>query len=251
MANKYNSVMDHITMSEEMQKRILQNVENEVKSAPKARIDKSLSIRNAKITRIIGIVAAAGIVLTIGGLVLAKIAFSQSSSTNKSMQADIQFTAGGAINDIESDELDRGTDHEAPAASAETTVAGVDSSENYYIAGVTDNKGERMTPHSHFLSLKKAEFVDGDVRYVVTDASDLLAIRSIIFKFSFALASTNEEPDGSVFVFENSEESFSVKIDSKHIRIGTVNYSYKSSSNNGSLDELLKEYIMEHGVKVS
>ena len=253
MANKYNSVMDHITMSEEMQRRILQNIENEVKEAPKARVDKSLSSRNAKITRIIGIVAAAGIVLTIGGIVLAKIALS-SQNTSKANEANAEFVAGSITRDA-TDELEKSPSNMDGAVYAEeTTVADMDINTNS-IAGKTEGvesiSDGIMLPQGLFLTIKKAEYNDGDVSYVVSDLKTLIKIRSIMFSYSFGLASTNEKPIGTVFKFENSDDSFEMIVNSEYVRVGNVNYSYSSPRDNGSLEEILKDFIMENGVKAS
>ena len=70
MDNKYHDIMSRVEVTDEMRARILQNISEEVKTAPKGRVDNSLVKRKAKITTIIGVVAACGIVLAAGGFII-------------------------------------------------------------------------------------------------------------------------------------------------------------------------------------
>ena len=87
MDNKYKDIMSHIEVTDDMRNRILQNIAEEVDSAPKGRVDSSLLKRRAKVSTIIGVVAACGIVLAAGGFLLSMI--SRSSSTEKAADATV------------------------------------------------------------------------------------------------------------------------------------------------------------------
>ena len=70
MDNKYNKLMDHIEVTDEMRDRILLNISKADIKPRQAGVKAISGAKRAKISRIIGIAAAAGIVLSVGGIIL-------------------------------------------------------------------------------------------------------------------------------------------------------------------------------------
>ena len=85
MNNRYNDIMSRIEVDDEMRERILKNIASEGITSARGGINPVSSRNKAKITTIIGIVAAAGIVLTIGGVFVSKGLMTQNKSASPQM----------------------------------------------------------------------------------------------------------------------------------------------------------------------
>ena len=86
MDNKYKQLMNNVEVSDEMRQRILQNI-GEMDLKPRTtRITPVNARRKATVSRIIGIVAAAGIVLTVGGVILLRYASFGSTKSAEAVQ---------------------------------------------------------------------------------------------------------------------------------------------------------------------
>lgn len=73
MDNKYKQLMSNVEVTGDMRDRILRNIGSMEIRPHAAGVSPLSSAKRAKVSRIIGIVAAAGIVLSVGGLILFRL----------------------------------------------------------------------------------------------------------------------------------------------------------------------------------
>lgn len=204
MDNKYKELMSNIEVSDEMRSRILQNI-GEMDIKPRAtRITPVSARRRATVSRIIGIVAAAGIVLTVGGVILLRHA-----AGNQTKSADMEMTddavahiesLSGTRDNIQSftngaDEEDKQENSVIEAPSAEATepteaeeppAEAVDETTKGMVSSYElNNKSGHITfrgvGNSASSSINKIVYEDEDgTTYVLTDVD---SIDSIISKY--------------------------------------------------------------------
>ncbi|SCW27381.1 hypothetical protein SAMN02910456_00228 [Ruminococcaceae bacterium YRB3002] len=132
MNNKYHDVMGHIEVSDEMRDRILKNIEAEQISPGKGGIRPVSRQNRARISTIIGIVAAAGILVTIGGVFLSKGRLNETKSATPEMQS-----VHGQYNEAVTGGINKNFDsvgndsEETVAAVEEHEYSEEDSADNY------------------------------------------------------------------------------------------------------------------------
>ena len=209
MDNKYKQLMNNVEVSDEMRQRILQNI-GEMDIKPRAtRITPVNARRKATVSRIIGIVAAAGIVLTVGGVVLLRYASFGSTKSAEAVQ-DVA-KAKGTFAGVESDDhsMNNYIDPAVDALPAEEGTMGDDAPG---AAGIRENLDSQSKESEANLSVsyafKNERLLRGDKssvqidkiiyedeegnEYILTDAASISKILSLYN------ADSDDEGDGEI-----------------------------------------------------
>ena len=194
MDNKYKQLMDNVEVSDEMRQRILQNI-GEMDLKPRAsRISPVNARRKATVSRIIGIVAAAGIVLAVGGVVLLRYA---SFGATKSAEAKKNDTGHPTVADAgqELDSIAGQVENFAPAADNRDEEEGAAGAVDAPAEGVLDAAETKrslndsssasygfknqslLSADKSSTKIDKISYVDEEgTEYILTDPSSILKI---------------------------------------------------------------------------
>lgn len=207
MDNKYKQLMSNIEVSDEMRQRILQNI-GEMDIKPRAtRITPVNARRKATVSRIIGIVAAAGIVLSIGGVILFKYASggaTKSADMARDYTVEAEATVAEGNNSVNmdmvvgepaeaiSEDEDNTSDGKVPQAAGGNDNLGVKNTEDNHFSGVYAFKNGQFVRGGDGSSVKvdKIIYVDEDGNeYTLTDPESISKI--------LGLHVTKDDGDGS------------------------------------------------------
>ena len=182
MDNKYNKLMDHIEVTDEMRARILQNISDMNIEPARRNVTPISSAKRAKVSRIIGIVAAAGIVLTVGGVFLIK------SAGAKQKSSDTAYNVRG-ITGIDSYENAASDDiYHYGSDTLDTTVAGIDDGTKSQTDAESAGEDPRyLAPEMNGMTsgsstiINRISYVDENGKdHIVSDPSSIAKLLSLV-----------------------------------------------------------------------
>lgn len=221
MDNKYHDIMSHVEVTDDMRNRILQNIEKEVTAAPKGRVDSSLMKSRAKVTTIIGVIAACGIVLAVGGILLSVV--SRSGTAKAELKtADIagETTAGvdqAVTNDARSMERDS-LDFDS-AEGAHSFIYSYEEETTIVCAGTS----------SIFTGIRNVRMIGNNGKDVtVTDLDTLDEISELFNTMVYDNTSETDISDGITLEVTDDNGVHQVMINDELIAIDDAVYSYTS-----------------------
>ena len=241
MDNKYHEIMSHIDVNDEMRERILNNIQSDagLNSKKKAKVT---GFNKARISSILGIVAAAGIVLAVGGVFLSKAALSgnKSASTEKLYEDNVEMVTGGAVNDSHSDDsYDFAAETMAPEANAaeEDETADV----RYFL-----NPGAARVGDTDKSSVTVTKIQYG--HKVIFDNVSILEFVSIINEYDITEAvDAQVSPDGMVITVFEDRDAHRLTIDGDLIKIDDIVYSIEYDHDTQTdLGSALSKYFVSH-----
>ena len=219
MENKYKDVMSHVEVTDEMRQRILRNISEEVTSRPKGRVDNRLNRSRARITTIIGIVAACGIAIAAGGFILSRAGITSSKSadidshsvnkTADSASYEIAMETTGGVDYMDDDVRSYGNNDLSPEFSRDTAEA------------VAGGVSVIYTP------LIEAELVGYKGHdYTVEDRETLDEIADIINSLEIESSDVKVISDSTVLVLYSNDIVYNVALNDSYISINGAVYSY-------------------------
>jgi len=235
--NKYNKLMDHIEVTDEMRDRILLNISKADIKPRQAGVKAISGAKRAKISRIIGIAAAAGIVLSVGGIILFRMADSSHKSAEAPQYAanknDSYSFAGAAdyeaegVDSLENDKLSGDSDSGARGALAAETVATqadgpeqADSEQQImFINGVGKSKGS--------VTVSSITYINNGKKAVTNDSSRIAEVLRLISSLNM-IPSADVEVKGFELILSGNGNDTHVIIGDGSVKVNDD--IYRSSS---------------------
>ncbi|MCR5059511.1 MAG: hypothetical protein K6A80_00610 [Saccharofermentans sp.] len=241
MDNKYHEIMSHIDVNDEMRERILNNIQSDasLNSNKKAKVT---GFNKARISSILGIVAAAGIVLAVGGVFLSKAALSgsKSASTEKKYEDNVEMVTGGVVSDSQSeDSYDFAAETIAPDANAAEEDGTAD--DRYFLC-----PGAALAGDTDKLSVTVTKIQYGNK--VIFDSVSIQEFVSILNEYDLSEdVDAQVSPDGMVITVFQDRVSHRLTIDGDHIKIDDmvylIGYDHDTQNDMGST---LSKYFVSH-----
>lgn len=240
MDNKYHEIMSHIDVNDEMRERILNNIQSDA-SLNNRKKAKVTGFNKSRITSIIGIVAAAGIVLAVGGVLLSKAALSgnKAATMNLKQNDSQEMITAGAMEDPADDYEGETIASEANAAEADEITR--DNCDSYAI-----NPGAALDTSSDQLTFAITKIQYGNK--VIFDDAAIEEFFSIFTEYDFTeIRGGVIGQDGMVITVFDGSEPHRLTVEGDTIKIDDIVYSVGYDHDTQSdLGDRLSKYFVSH-----
>ena len=223
MDNKYKQLMNNVEVTGDMRDRILRNIgAMDIKAGSgSVRTVPVSAAGRARISRIIGIVAAAGIVLSVGGLILFRLADGKDKSSAapvKNMSNDVAVEADAELGNVDSMDDNTQSIHgknEGPANYAAETIA--DDRKSF----IFPNGGSRAggTGGVSSFAVRSITLIRNDgTGSVMNDSSSINELMNKLSELDLVLAG-GTEVSGYELILSGDSKKMTVVIGGEFVRV--------------------------------